>query len=297
VLLDATTGEILALASNPTFDPERLDETWDELRKDPAAPLVNRATQGLYQPGGALQTILIAQALSSGSVDLAAAVPEAADPIAIGNNTLLSCATTPTEPYTLASAYAAACPAPFVDISQQLGGGGLTEAIQRWALTTTPPPLEIPTEAADWDPRALRTPSDLWLEAVGQGELTVTPLQMALVAGTLANDGARPAPRLALRIQDSAGHWHNQASIGEPYPVLAPDTANELLVAWQSYGNETVGHLSLAVAGTDQPPHAWFLGVDRVGDTRYAVAVLLEHPTDPHQAAEIGTALLSTAAQ
>ncbi|MBN1814077.1 MAG: FtsW/RodA/SpoVE family cell cycle protein [Anaerolineae bacterium] len=296
VLLDAATGDILTLASNPTFDPERLDETWDILREDPAAPLVNRATQGLYQPGTALQTVILAEALHDGLVDLAAPIPDAADAITL-NGSQLNCVAPLAEPHTLADAYAVACPAPFVNIGEQLGGGGLTGAIQRWALTTTPPPLEIPTEAADWDPRALRTPSDLWLEAIGQGELTVTPLQMALVAGTLANNGTRPTPRLALRIQDGAGHWHNQTSIGEPYTVLSPDTANELLAAWQTYGDGIAGHLGLAVAGTGQPPHAWFLGVAQTGDTRYAVAVLLEHPDNPHQAAEIGTALLSAAAK
>ncbi len=296
VLLDATTGEILVLASSPTFDPQRLDETWDILREDPAAPLVNRATQGLYQPGAALQTVILAEALRDDLVDLTASPPDAADGIAL-NGSQLTCAAPLAEPYTLADAYAAACPAPFVDIGEQLRGKRMTEAIQRWALTTTPPPLEIPTETADWDPRALRTTNDLWLEAIGQGELTVTPLQMALVAGTLANDGTRPAPQLALRVQDSAGHWQNQPSIGEPRAVLTRDTANDLLAAWQSYGEGISGHLGLAVAGTDQPPHVWFLGVAQVSGTRYAVAVLLEHPKDPHQAAEIGAALLSTVAK
>jgi cell division protein FtsW (lipid II flippase)/cell division protein FtsI/penicillin-binding protein 2 len=293
VLLDAATGEILVLASNPTFDPERLDETWDSLREDPAAPLVNRATQGLYQPGTALQTVILAEALRGDLIDLAAPIPAATDSIAL-NGSRLGCVAPLTQTYTMADAYAAACPAPFVDIGKRLGSDGLAEAIQRWALTTTPPPLEIPTEAADWDPRALRAPSDLWLEAIGQGELTVTPLQMALVAGTLANDGIRPAPHLALRVQDSAGHWQNQASIGEPYAVLSSDIARKLLAAWQAYGDGISGHMGLAVAGTDQPPHAWFLGVAQTEDGRYAAAVLLEHPDDPRQAAEIGTALLNT---
>jgi cell division protein FtsW (lipid II flippase)/cell division protein FtsI/penicillin-binding protein 2 len=296
VLLDAASGEVLALASSPTFDPQRLDETWDTLREDPAAPLVNRATQGLYQPGAALQTVILAEALRDDLVDLDTPIPDATDGIAL-NGSQMGCVTPPAEPCTLADAYAAACPAPFIDISEQLGGGGLTEAIQRWALTTTPPPLEIPTEAADWDPRALRTPGDLWLEAIGQGQLTVTPLQMALVAGTLANDGTRPAPRLALRVQDSTGYWQNQTGIGEPRAVLTPETAHDLLAAWHPYEDGIAGHLGLAVAGQGQPPHAWFLGVAQAGSDLYAVAVLLEHPDDPHQATDIGTALLYAATE
>jgi peptidoglycan glycosyltransferase len=294
VLLDVASGDILALASSPTFDPQRLDETWDALREDPAAPLVNRATQGLYQPGAALQTALIAEALHDGAIDLAAPAPGATDPIAI-DGAQLSCVTTLAEPYTLADAYAAACPAPFVDIGERLGGGGLTEAITRWALTTAPPPLEIPTEAADWDPRVLGTSIGLRFEAIGQGELTVTPLQMALVAGTLANEGVMPAPRLALRVQDADGIWHNHSSIGEPRTVITPEEAQALLAAWPSYGDGIAGHLGVAVAGREQPPHAWFLGVASAGASRYAVAVLLEHPADPGQAAAIGSALLEAA--
>jgi len=51
VVLDWRNGEVLALVSMPSFDPNRLDQTWDQLRADPNAPLINRATQGLYQPG------------------------------------------------------------------------------------------------------------------------------------------------------------------------------------------------------------------------------------------------------
>lgn len=58
VALNWHTGEVLALASTPTFDPNALDDDWEALRQDPNAPLVNRATQGLYQPGMLLQWLL-----------------------------------------------------------------------------------------------------------------------------------------------------------------------------------------------------------------------------------------------
>jgi cell division protein FtsW (lipid II flippase)/cell division protein FtsI/penicillin-binding protein 2 len=293
VLLDATSGDILAMASSPTFDPQQLDETWDALREDPAAPLVNRATQGLYQPGAALQTVILAEALERGLADMAAPAPDAPDPIVV-DGTYLACAIPPTEPYTLADAYAAACPAPFANLSDELGNAGLAEAIDRWALTTAPPPLEIPTEAADWDPQALSTPSALQSEIIGQGSLTVSPLQMALVAGTLANDGTRPAPRLALRVEDGDGNWREQASIGETQAVLSASDAKKILAIWNQYGDGISGHLSLAVAGKDKP-HAWFLGVAQGKGTRYAVAILLEQPEEPIQAAEIGKSLLEMA--
>jgi cell division protein FtsW (lipid II flippase)/cell division protein FtsI/penicillin-binding protein 2 len=294
VLLDATNGDILAMASSPTFNPQQLDETWDALREDATAPLLNRATQGLYQPGAALQTVILAQLLEVGQADWATPIPDATTPIAV-NGSWLACSSQPANPENLADAYASACAAPFALLGKQLRIRDLAEAFDRWGLVDTPPALEIPTEAADWTIDTLTTNADLEREAIGQGSLTVSPLQMALVAGTLANDGTRPAPRMALRVEDAGGNWQDQTSIGEPRIVLPVSEAEVILASWKQYGNGISGHLGLAIAGQKQPPHAWFLGVGQRGSTRYAVAVLLEHPENPERAAEIGRMLLEAA--
>jgi len=295
VLLDVASGEIMALASSPTFDPQQLDETWEELSQDPAAPLVNRATQGLYQPGAALQTIVLAEALRAGLTDLAAPTINSTATLSV-NGALLGCSGTLSEPHTLAAAYGAACPPPFADLGGRLGAIGLGEAIERWELTTTPPPLEIPTEAADWSAGTLSTTTALRAEAIGQGELTVSPLQMALAAATLGNGGTMPAPRLVLRIRDAEGNWQEPPSGGEPRAVITPDTAHKLLAAWQRYGDGVAAHWGAAIAGQDQPPHAWFLGVAPADGPRYGVAILLEHPSEAETVIDIGTALLQAAA-
>ena len=293
VLLDATTGEIMALASSPTFDPARLDEEWEILSDDPTAPLVNRATQGLYQPGATLQTVVLAEALDDGRADLAAPVTGITTTLIV-NGARLGCSTPPSEPYALADAYGAACPVPFAELGERLGADGLTEAVERWALTT-PPPLEIPTEAADWNTETLSTTRGLRAEAIGQGNLTVSPLQIALVAATLANEGTMPAPRLVLRVQDVKGDWHEHPGTGQPRAVLTPARARELLAVWQRYDDGVAAHWGIAIAGKDQPPHAWFTGVARAtGGTRYAVAVMIEHQADPSVAVEIGLGLLES---
>ena len=316
VLLDATTGEILALASSPTFDPARLDEEWEALSEDPAAPLVNRATQGLYQPGAALQTIVLAEALSEGLADLSAPATNATATLSV-NGARLGCSTALSEPYTLAGAYGAACPAPFADLGERLGVVGLAEIVNRWALTA-PPPLEIPTEAADWNAEALSPTTALRqaqeaalrAEAIGQGSLTVSPLQMALVAATLASEGTMPTPRLVLRVQDGEGHWQEHPSAGESRAVLPPADARELLAAWQRYEDDpsallrasVAAHWGAAVAGEGQPPHIWFIGIAPAANplnpfpkSVYSVAVLIERAADPRQAIEIGTSLLQAA--
>jgi len=298
VLLDATTGDILALASNPTFDPEHLDEEWEALSEDPTAPLVNRATQGLYQPGTALQTIILAEALNSRLTHLTASVsnPTATVPV---NGAPLGCSAPLSEPYTLAAAYAAACPAPFADLGEQLGAAGLEEAVTRWALTT-PPALEIPTEAADWDAETLSNTTALRAEAIGQGRLTMSPLQMALVAGTLipANEGKTPALHLLLHVQQGVEENRREhPGVRNPRVVLPPEVAETVLNAWPSHGIGVVGHHGVSIAGQGQEPHAWFLGVAPAGNPRYAVAVLIERTADHREAVVIGAALLEAASR
>jgi peptidoglycan glycosyltransferase len=68
VVLEASTGNLLALASSPGFDPNRLDADWEMLTAQADAPLLNRATQGTYQPGMILAPFLLAQAVDDGLI-------------------------------------------------------------------------------------------------------------------------------------------------------------------------------------------------------------------------------------
>ena len=299
VLMEAETGEVLAMAASPTFDPSRLGEEWESLREDASAPLLNRATQGLYQPGAALQTVVVAEALHRDlidelEIDVGGALTEkiSVDGVQVG------CSVPPEGAPTLASAYASGCPAPIRALGERLGSDGLGEAIQRWRLTV-PPPLVIPTEASDWSQATISSIED---EAVGQGALTVSPLQMALVAATVANEGVMPDPRLALRYQNSDHTWQPAASPGEGHRVLSREDARKLLSVWRrwdenpSSGPGTIlGQGGLAVAG-EGAPHAWFLGVaPGVDEPRYAVAVLIEHADASRSAATIARELLAAA--
>jgi cell division protein FtsW (lipid II flippase) len=291
VVLDAERGDVLAMASAPTFDPGRLDEQREELREDPTAPLVNRATQGLYQPGSALQTVIVAEALEQGLVDdLTEEVGGEITREVPVDGAHVGCVVDPDDGSTLADAYGAACPAPVGTLGRRLGPDRVAQAVERWRLTT-PSSLPISSEAADWSRDVI---SSTHAEAMGQGALVVSPLHMALAAATLANEGMMPAPRLTLRLQDADGNWQEMTAAGEARAVIAPDEARELLAAWRRWDG-VPGHWGAAVAGEGEP-HAWFLGVTSAGgEGRYAVAVLLEHAEEPQRAVDIGRALLEAA--
>jgi peptidoglycan glycosyltransferase len=169
-----------------------------------------------------------------------------------------------------------------------MGSDGLSAAVVDWRLTE-PPSLELPTEAGSW------SPENLALETAGQGSLTVSPLRMALVAAALANDGVMPVPQLVIEVKDHQGEWRALARSAESQSILSPDVAQTLLEVWEPYGPRVVGHLGIALAGEGRPPHAWFLGLGPASAPRYAVSVLLEHTSDPNEAAEVASVLLSAA--
>ncbi|MBN1954651.1 MAG: FtsW/RodA/SpoVE family cell cycle protein [Anaerolineae bacterium] len=279
VLVDGQTGQVLAMASAPTFDPGRLDEEWDQLRQNADAPLFNRVTQGLYQPGTALETVVLAQALELGLVHMTDTVAALAVPVPV-DGVELSCVETPPASGDWAAAYRAACPGPFAALGEQLGAEGLREAVARWGLLEAPA-LELPAETGEWSPQ------DPALEAVGQGSLTVSPLQMVRVAATLAGGGRVPTLRLV-----APGETAGPAP-GGAQQVIEPELVQAILAAWQLYGADILGHCGVAVAGEGRPPHAWFVGVSPAEAPRYAVAVLIEHPLDAERAAEVAVSLLA----
>ncbi len=315
VLLDAETGQVLAMASAPTFDPAQLAEQWETLREDASAPLVNRATQGLYQPGTALQTVVVAEALHEGLIDdLEIDVGSELTEQVLMDDVPLGCSLPPDGAATLANAYAAGCPAPIGALGQRLGRDGLAEAVRRWRLTTSPP-LAIPTEATDWSPQLISSARE---EAVGQGALTVSPLQMALVAATVATDGTMPDPQLVLRyalnnsgrkterqhlvgfyavkmtalpkilrrnvlrFKDSEGRWQGVPAAGGSHLILSRAEAQRLLSAWRRWGENRSPSGEGGVLGHwgvalagEGAPHAWFLGAAPAGDDPRFVLAVL----------------------
>jgi peptidoglycan glycosyltransferase len=267
-VIDVSNGEVLALVSRPTFDPNTLDADWDQLESHPAAPLLNRTTQGLYQPGGALQLVVLAAALEAEVAELDAPVGDPVERVMLGERAL-DCAREP-QGLSLAQAVAAACPAPLADLGKDLGTQRLEVAFRLWGLDV-PPSLEITTEAGEaqvTDPR---------LAAMGQETLTVTPLHMARVVAALGNDGVMPPSRLVLKSQRANGQWQPPGPQGPAVRVLSPDLAEPLRALLQPADGEVLGHSSLALAGADLPFHVWFLGLAPSQAPRYAVAVLLEH--------------------
>jgi len=262
VVLSVPDGEVIALASHPTFDPATLDQDWEQLRTDAASPLVNRATQGVYQPGAAFQTIVLAEALSRRTTYLASAV-QANTPVQLGN-AVLNCASMPLT-NTLGAAYAAGCPAPFAALADQLDAASLAAAIQRWQLNVATEGFELPAHTLAWSPDTLTTTQVVRELVLGQGALTVSPLQMATVIGAVANGGHSLAPPHVTFAATSPSHT---------FSPISPETAAALQTTL-TVSEDLAGQVALAVSGNNRL--TWFLGFAPASSPRWAIVVLLEN--------------------
>ncbi|OQY19454.1 MAG: hypothetical protein B6I34_09555 [Anaerolineaceae bacterium 4572_32.1] len=262
VLLDAETGEVLALVSAPTFDPNRLDEEWDTLSEATDKPLFNRALQGLYPPGATFNTIVMAAALEE-NLTTADEIFQDKDGREQFGKAVVRCANHPgLDTFDLLHAAAYGCNVTFARLSLRLGSEKLANYAEWFGLGLSPA-FEIPAPAgqvASTFPGPTLLPNP---ESIARG--VITPQTARLV---------RRAMVLAV-------------SEGLAGQIALPDLS-------------IAGKAGTAEAGQDSAPHAWFIGFAPAGQEekpRFAIAVVVEHGGEGAQvAAPIAARLLKLAA-
>ncbi len=277
VLIDARTGEVLVLSSSPTYNPGAVAEDWDSLRDAEDAPLLNRATQGLTQPGMVIAPIVLAEAWNQGTGEI---TPTPINATIAVNGSIVGCASQP-ETTSWRSALTSQCPAPFAELGETLGTERISEAFAAWGLLD-PPEFVLPTVASEYDSNS----AEATAEAIGQGSLLVTPLQAARIIAVLANKGEMPALQL---IAGPSEGCDLEESL-EARQVIPSERAERLLETLPQY-DQSVGLLEYALAGSDRV-QSWFLGLNSERVPRYAVAVLISQTEASDQAMQIGEMLL-----
>jgi cell division protein FtsW (lipid II flippase) len=287
VLLNATSGDILAISSHPYFDPSQVDQNWQQLVQAAEAPLLNRATQGQYPPGSALGPFLLSYALSQSQGNLPA-VPVQTDLTIDGIR--WTCALPPDNPAEWAELVANGCPAGLAALSEPFSAVELDELFNSLGFYQAPN-LPLPVAASS----TLRV-QQVTLSAIGQENLTVTPLQMALAAAALTNDGIRPTPNLASTVQTPHQGWVVLTSSETEATLLANRTTGTMNML--SMQNGHFWQVTGAAQANNESALAWYLAgtlPDWQG-TPLALALVLEGET-PQSAQEIGRALIQGATQ
>ncbi len=285
VALDPRTGEVLALASVPSFDPAQLDTTFAQLAGDRASPLLDRVTDGLYPPGSTFKIETAGAALDAGVVTLASTFVDTGS-LPVGTSVIHDNEGEATGTQDLTGAFALSSNVDFARIALALGPDrwfaeaarfGLGESLG-FTLHAERDRVPSPTQL---------TPGILAQLGFGQADLLVTPLRMALLAATIATRGTEPRPYLvrALRADGTTHEESRPAPLATPLSAAVAADVARMMVAVVRNGTGTAAALpDVQVAGktgTATNPagrsHAWFVAFAPASAPRVAVAIIVEN--------------------
>ena len=313
VALDPRTGDVLAMASRPAFDPNILSreltpKQWAEIVQDEGRPLNNRASQGQYPPGSIFKVMMAAAALESKTVTPSTSI-YCNGGYQFGRRLYHDWKAGGHGPVDLRRALVQSCDVYFYTVGQRMGIERMASFAHQFGLgeaTGIELPSErvgiVPSEA--WKRKAKNEP---WLPgetisaSIGQGYVNVTPLQMASLIGTVANDGVMFRPRLVQAVMDRAtGELQQRPAVPKRTLKLRPEILpliKEALAGVVKEGTGTRAQSALVTIGgktgtaqmtalrsgpeKDIPKkfrdHAWFVAFAPVEAPTIAVAVLGEH--------------------
>jgi penicillin-binding protein A len=289
VAINPKNGEILAMASSPSFDPNDIDHNYPKLASAPDAPLVNRATQSLYPPGSVFKVITAAAALEagvspdqtffdSGSYELPGYTVHNFEGKNFGEVT-----------FTRALAYS--INVIFAKIAVTIvGAGPLAQMAQNFGFgdTYSDFPLPVSTSSVNSLPPNQWTTGTLAQTAFGQGEVQTNAFQMALVAATIANDGRTVQPRLVKEVRSPDGIILDKPTPSIRAQAIPPDTAKTLNYMMQQViiqgplpeaeipGIKVAGKTGTAESGNGKA-HSWWITFAPADDPKIAMCVMVEN--------------------
>ena len=303
VALDPRTGEVLALVSSPSYDPnelaahdaEAVRATREALLADPERPLENRAIASrLYPPGSVFKLVTAAAALEAGyDPGSALAGPAELDlpqtDAGLRNSDRAPCG--PNDQTTLADALRTSCNTAFASVGMALGEQALIEAAagfgfgEELAIPLEVTPSTVPLRT---DPPRSMAPPELAQAAIGQVDVRVTPLQVAMVSAGIANDGVVMEPTLVRSVRGEdleVLQAPSPTELGRAVSAEDADALTEMMLgvvadgtgrAAQIDGVEVAGKTGTAQHEEGRPPHAWFTAFAPADDPVVAVAVVVE---------------------
>ena len=299
VILEPSSGKILAMCSNPDFNPATVDEKWAELSSDVKSSLLNRASQGLYPPGSIFKVITAYAALEA---DMAPDSFECAGEIEIAGTVIHCSGGKAHGAVDMKSAFAQSCNAYFAALGKALGSDRLKAAAAAFGIGR---PLSFPLEysVSSFPLKPDAESAELLLTAIGQGNTLVTPLQAALIASAAANGGIVMKPYLLDSVLTPGG---KQISKTVPELLTALDSRiclelAELMTEVVASGTGRDAKLkSVSVAGktgtaqnSSGKDHSWFIAFAPAESPEIAVCVMLESIGGGNRAMLIAKELLN----
>lgn len=296
VALDPRTGAILAMVSQPSYDPNRLathdfpqaQRAYEELLEDESDPLIDRSRENRFAPGSTFKLVTAAAALESGDYAPETQVPggETLD-LPLTDDVLTNSTSGCTDPITFTQALANSCNTSFGAIGLDLGAGAIREQAEDFGFGDDSYLDELTVEESIFpeDPDEPQTA----FSAIGQFDVSATPLQMAMVAAGIGNGGTVMKPYLVDRVYSPDVKVLDETDPEELHQAMSSGAASQLtqmMVTTVESGTATPAQISgIAVAGKTGTaersealsPYAWFTSFAPADDPQVAVAVFIEN--------------------
>ncbi|MCB9389975.1 MAG: penicillin-binding protein 2 [Acidimicrobiia bacterium] len=298
VAMDPQTGAILAMYSNPTYDPnllavhdrDTLDANYHRLIDDPQKPTVAHSYREIFAPGSTFKVITAASAIEMGY-----ATPDSNYPVLtaldlpLTNLTLKnyggsSCGGTLTE------SFKRSCNTSFGEIALDMGDD-FAKALDNWGVDQAPPIDLLPGAATGTAPQVgnfSQQKPQFAYAGIGQGDVSVTPLYMCMVAATIANEGKMMTPHVVDQVLDSDGKVVERITPKVWREPISPDTAGQVKDMMIAVVNEGGTGTRAAIDGVvvagktgtaqvnGQDPGAWFVAFAPADNPTVAIAVHVE---------------------
>lgn len=282
VALNPKTGEVLAMVSKPDYNPNTLLQDWPGLVEDVRSPLLNRSLSGLYPPGSIFKPIIGAAVLENSTVD-----PEydCTGSIDIDGYVLTDSNKKGHGVLNLEESVVVSCNTNFGRMGVELGNKKVTEIANRFFMNGSLGG-DMPIVQSRYPYDANMAATDVAAVSIGQGKLLVTPIHMAAVAATFANNGVMMEPFIVNEVRTSEGRLlHLTKSKGTQ--IVSSNVASEMsrmMEAAVNRGTGTNAKISgVNVAGKTGTAenetgksHSWFIGFAPLDNPQIAIAVILE---------------------
>jgi penicillin-binding protein A len=319
VALDVRTGDVVAMYSEPSFDPNPLanhvsknvDAVQQALLNNPTNPELARAWRERYPAGSTFKVVTAALALEAGIAPPTRIFPRLKELELPQTNETLENFGGETCGGNLEQSFTVSCNTTFgqlgLDLGEQLASG-----VEHFGLNQPAPKSDVnPRVVPSVGPKrgTFKDNQPLFAQAaIGQNQIEVTPLQMAMVAAAVANHGTMMVPHVVSEVRDANNRVVRRIRPQVYRDAMRPDTAATLtqyMVDVVQRGTGTAAQIpGVQVAGKTgtaqvqgQAPHAWFIAFAPADNPVYAVAVLVEHGGDLGNEATGGRVAAPIAAQ
>lgn len=287
VVLQPSTGKVLAMVSKPDFDPNTIAADWDALVDSDSSVLLNRATQGVYPPGSIFKTVTTLEYMRE-NPDYRDYRYECTGSISDGANAIHCYNGSVHGEEDLYTSFAKSCNTSYANIGLSLDLDDFSALCGNLLFNKTIS-FTLPTKKSTFTLDASAGTGMVMQTAIGQGETLVTPLHMAMLAASVCNDGVLMQPYLVDHTENANGESvdsnepetygrlmsEEEAGQLRQFMENTVETGTATALNGQSYA--AAGKTGTAEFNSSKDSHAWFIGyASKEGEEDVAVAVIVE---------------------